>query len=325
MCVLFITKQPLFVIFLLSQLWVDMQSEQVVYLTYFLWYNLDTTEELTVKFGKENIIMKEVNISKNIAYLRKQKGITQEQLAQALYISPQAVSKWETNTSFPDMQMLPLIAEYFGVSIDCLFYGGDYVYNDIYNMVWDKVAGYDQQSKEAYNEVLTFFSYAHHGTNRWNIKNKGNVMHDEPLHLSSENGLSLFSGKGYGAIVTRDFFKSIDQNTVSFAEKILPALSKKNNILVCLAIISMSDISFGEMKEKLNLDETTLKASLEELVSVGIVIEKESKHKSLGFTYEIHGMYHTCLCILFATLEMQRFSLKGISCCMGYGDYPINL
>ena len=323
MCFLFIVKQPLFVIFLFPQLWVDMQSEQVVYLTYFLWYNLDTTEELTVKFGKENIIMKEVNISKNIAYLRKQKGITQEQLAQALYISPQAVSKWETNTSFPDMQMLPLIAEYFGVSIDCLFYGGDYVYNDIYNMVWDKVAGYDQQSKEAYNEVLTFFSYAHHGTNRWNIKNKGNVMHDEPLHLSSENGLSLFSGKGYGAIVTRDFFKSIDQNTVSFAEKILPALSKKNNILVCLAIISMSDISFGEMKEKLNLDETTLKASLEELVSVGVVIEKESKHKSLGFTYDINVMYHTCLCILFATLEMQHFSLKSISFCMGYGDYPI--
>ena len=54
-----------------------------------------------------------------------------------------------------------------------------------------------------------------------------------------------------------------------------------------------------------------------------VVIEKKSKHKSLGFTYEINEMYHTCLCILFATLEMQRYSLKGISCCMGYGDYPI--
>jgi hypothetical protein len=42
-----------------------------------------------------------------------------------------------------------------------------------------------------------------------------------------------------------------------------------------------------------------------------------------GFTYEINGMYHTCLCILFATLEMQRYSLEGISCCMGFGDYPI--
>ena len=60
--------------------------------------------------------MKEINISKNIANLRKRKGITQEQLAGALNISPQAISKWETNTSFPDTQTLPLIANYFEVS-----------------------------------------------------------------------------------------------------------------------------------------------------------------------------------------------------------------
>lgn len=43
--------------------------------------------------------MKEANISKNIAELRKKKGITQEQLALALNISPQAVSKWESGVS----------------------------------------------------------------------------------------------------------------------------------------------------------------------------------------------------------------------------------
>jgi hypothetical protein len=115
----------------------------------------------------------------------------------------------------------------------------------------------------------------------------------------------------------------VNQETVEFAQTILPTLSKKNNILVCLAIISMSDISFGEMKEKLNFEENTLRSALDELIAVNVVIEKKSKHKSLGFTYEINEMYHTCLCILFATLEMQRYSLKGISCCMGYGDYPI--
>lgn len=67
--------------------------------------------------------MKDVNISRNISNLRKKKGITQEQLATALNISPQAVSKWETNTSQPDTQTLPIIADYFGVSIDWLFYG----------------------------------------------------------------------------------------------------------------------------------------------------------------------------------------------------------
>jgi len=276
-----------------------------------------------VNFGKETITMKEISISNNIADLRKKKGITQEQLAIALNISPQAVSKWETNTSQPDTQMLPLIAKYFEVSIDYLFYGDEYAYNDIYDKVWHKVAAFDQQSKEAYYEALTIFSYAHRGVSRWYRTDRLPIMCDEPIHFSNENGLSLLSGKGFGAILTRDFFENINQQTVEFAQKLLPAFTEKNNILVCLAIISMSDISFDELQEKLAIDENALRAALDTLITVGIVIEKKSKHKSLGFTYEIHSMYHTCLCIIFATLEMQRYSLKGISCCMGYGDYPI--
>ena len=276
-----------------------------------------------MNFGKETITMKEISISNNIADLRKKKGITQEQLAIALNISPQAVSKWETNTSQPDTQMLPLIAKYFEVSIDYLFYGDEYAYNDIYDKVWHKVAAFDQQSKEAYYEALTIFSYAHRGVSRWYHTDRLPVMSDEPIHFSNENGLSLLSGKGFGAILTRDFFENINQQTVEFAQKLLPAFTEKNNILVCLAIISMSDISFDELQEKLAIDENALRAALDTLITVGIVIEKKSKHKSLGFTYEIHSMYHTCLCIIFATLEMQRYSLKGISCCMGYGDYPI--
>lgn len=278
-----------------------------------------------MNFGKENGIMKKINISKNIADLRKKKGITQEQLALALNISPQAVSKWETNTSQPDTQTLPLIAEYLEVSIDYLFYGEEYAYNDIYNKVFDKVAEHPQQSKEAYTEALTLFAYAHHGVSRWNNKNRTPAMYDEPLHLSNENGLSLLSGKGFGAIVTRDFFQNIDHQTVEFTQKLLPSFTETNNILVCLAIISMSDISFGELQEKLSLDEKALRTALDTLIAAGIVIEKKSKHKSLGFTYEIHSMYHTCLCIIFAALEMQRYSLKGISCCMSYGDYPIKI
>ena len=276
-----------------------------------------------MNFGKDTITMKEISISNNIADLRKKKGITQEQLAIALNISPQAVSKWETNTSQPDTQMLPLIAKYFEVSIDYLFYGDEYAYNDIYDKVWHKVAAFDQQSKEAYYEALTIFSYAHRGVSRWYRTDRLPIMSDEPIHFSNENGLSLLSGKGFGVILTRDFFENINQQTVEFAQKLLPAFTEKNNILVCLAIISMSDISFDELQEKLAIDENALRAALDTLITVGIVIEKKSKHKSLGFTYEIHSMYHTCLCIIFATLEMQRYSLKGISCCMGYGDYPI--
>lgn len=52
--------------------------------------------------------------------LRKEKKVTQEQLATYLGVSPQAVSKWE-NGSYPDGDLLPRIADYFEVSIDYLY------------------------------------------------------------------------------------------------------------------------------------------------------------------------------------------------------------
>lgn len=56
-----------------------------------------------------------------IAYLRKQKGVTQEEMAIAVGVSTQAVSKWERKKNYPDITLLPIIANYFGVTIDYLF------------------------------------------------------------------------------------------------------------------------------------------------------------------------------------------------------------
>lgn len=183
--------------------------------------------------------------------LRKKAGITQEQLAQALNISAQAVSKWETNTCQPDTQTLPLIAEYFNVSIDYIFYGSDKAYDDIYLKNTQKVSAYPQMSKESYEEALSVFASAHHGISHGNLRGKG-LMYDEPSHISNENGISLLSGKGYGAIVTRAFFKNINTESLrALLAKLFSALSSKNSLLTALAIISMSDISFEELKEKL--------------------------------------------------------------------------
>ncbi len=269
--------------------------------------------------------MKDINIAKNIIALRKNKGITQEQLAEALNISAQAVSKWETGACQPDTLTLPLIAEYFNVSIDYLYYGKDMTYDDVYEKVFEKVRNVpNQMSKEAYEDVVKIFGHAHHGISWGNLKSRDTAIYDEPAHISNENGVSLLSGKGYGAILTRVFFESITPETADLGAVLLEALAVKDNLLVCMAIISMSDISFGEMQEKLNLSEENLRIALDTLIAAKIVIEKESKHKSLGFTYEISSMYHSCLCIIIATIEMLRYGLSdGVSCCMGFGDYPI--
>lgn len=62
-----------------------------------------------------------MNIGKKIRSLRLQKSVTQEELAGHLSISAQAVSKWENEVTTPDIQLLPELSAFFGVTIDELF------------------------------------------------------------------------------------------------------------------------------------------------------------------------------------------------------------
>lgn len=60
-------------------------------------------------------------IGEKIAELRKELNMTQEQLANVLGVSSQAISKWENNITMPDIMLLPLIANVFNVKVDDLF------------------------------------------------------------------------------------------------------------------------------------------------------------------------------------------------------------
>lgn len=59
-----------------------------------------------------------MKLNENIMALRRAKGITQEELATALGVSNQAVSKWESAQTCPDISLLSVLADYFEVSID---------------------------------------------------------------------------------------------------------------------------------------------------------------------------------------------------------------
>ena len=60
------------------------------------------------------------NIGKNIATLRKDRGMTQTALAAELKISNKTVSKWESGQGYPEISQLPSLAQFFNVSIDSL-------------------------------------------------------------------------------------------------------------------------------------------------------------------------------------------------------------
>ena len=88
--------------------------------------------------------MEILNFSKNISNLRKERKITQENLANYLGVTKAAVSKWELNQSYPDITLLPIIASYFNISIDELL-----GYEPFMN---------DDEVKELYSKLIKEFS-----------------------------------------------------------------------------------------------------------------------------------------------------------------------
>ncbi len=82
-----------------------------------------------------------INISANIRKLRRLNGLTQEKLAEYLGVTYQAISKWENGVSLPNIEMLPVIANVFGVSIEEL-YGFNKRENDA------KIAEYEAEYSE---------------------------------------------------------------------------------------------------------------------------------------------------------------------------------
>ena len=63
----------------------------------------------------------QLNLGTKIRELRRRDGRTQDNLAEALGVSAQAVSRWESGGSYPDIEIIPAIANYFHISIDELF------------------------------------------------------------------------------------------------------------------------------------------------------------------------------------------------------------
>nr|DAI26751.1 MAG TPA: Repressor protein CI [Caudoviricetes sp.] len=62
----------------------------------------------------------QIGFSRNLKELRKQKGVTQQQLADILCVDKTSISKWENGSNYPNQNIQVMIADYFGVSVDYL-------------------------------------------------------------------------------------------------------------------------------------------------------------------------------------------------------------
>ncbi|MBE7065761.1 MAG: helix-turn-helix transcriptional regulator [Ruminococcaceae bacterium] len=91
--------------------------------------------------------MNELNVGTRIAELRNTNKLTQIELAEKLGVTDRAVSKWETGTGYPDITLLPQLADVFNVSIDYLLRGT--------SQVRQKIAVFNAWHNNSYESINT--------------------------------------------------------------------------------------------------------------------------------------------------------------------------
>lgn len=176
--------------------------------------------------------MSTLKINEQIAFLRKQKGITQEELAQVLGVTNQSVSKWESAVCCPDIQLLPDIATYFGVTVDELLgYKPAGTFGNVYLAI--KSLFQNSPKEESFSIAFKLATLLHEGALSrgykeyipWNTENQYG-LDEEPykwgLSICSEtegstmhigNGIYFSDQKYWQAIRTadiKDIYSAID-------------------------------------------------------------------------------------------------------------------
>ena len=73
--------------------------------------------------GRTEITMEKKTIGKFIAALRRASGMTQRELGEKLFVSDKTVSRWECDECTPELSLIPVIAEIFGITTDELLRG----------------------------------------------------------------------------------------------------------------------------------------------------------------------------------------------------------
>ena len=94
-----------------------------------------------------------MELGKKIRQLRYKAGLTQEQLGERLGVGAQAVSKWENAVAMPDITLLPLLSEVFGVSIDDLF---ELTVEQRFNRIENRMDIEDELPQDVFREYEEF-------------------------------------------------------------------------------------------------------------------------------------------------------------------------
>lgn len=171
--------------------------------------------------------MKET-FSNNLKQFRKQKQLSQEQLAEQLGITTQAVSKWECGLSYPDIDLLPQLADLFCVSIDTLLRG-----NPDGATPNDDPPNQARSPRDAADNHIPF--------------PQPDLPDDDVLRIVQYRGKTLLRKDTYDPNIRIPLSVNCDNQTKSFRKKVFISVKTSDTPSVPIEIWGSADI-FGDLE-----------------------------------------------------------------------------
>ncbi|WP_160687472.1 helix-turn-helix domain-containing protein [Clostridium sp. C2-6-12] len=166
-----------------------------------------------------------MNIGLTIKNLRNQKNVSQKELADKLNVSCQSISKWENNNTYPDISMIPIIADYFHVSIDTIFNGviesaDDVIPGAMKNNLTENNKGWNLAQKNGWTGTI-LPEYGPYAPNEEKLHLFDNIEGKSVLEIACGDGRSLLylAGKGakelYGLDISEKQIEAANDNLKS--------------------------------------------------------------------------------------------------------------
>ncbi|MDD6095619.1 MAG: helix-turn-helix transcriptional regulator [Clostridia bacterium] len=194
-----------------------------------------------------------MRIGEKIRELRKARGITQEQLAGNIGISFQAISKWENGIALPDITLTPVLASYFGVSMDELF-------------------DFNLQKIEAEVKKITDEAYKF----RINDPQKSRSILEEGLRIYPQNDILLNN-----LLYVLDYDSNPDE-TIEVASKLIEKTAQSEVKYDALRFLAYAYKAKGDIKSAETAIEQIPEIYFTKLTETAFVAEGKTKFDAAG-------------------------------------------
>ena len=241
-----------------------------------------------------------MNIGQNIARIRKELKMTQEELGQRVGVSNQAVSKWENGNTSPDISLLPTIASALHVSLQELFESGNV-------KISEKVTA-DDYPAIAYDEMHKSFFAASRCRFSSGGKTEKEQFEYQKKMLKNGEMLGCISNKK-GAVVMKDEFALID---TAYKESGADVFSAENasvlkplsdtNVRKVLAFVysegfkrshaNQTGFYLEEIMGPCGLSEEAALDALNALMAVNVICSYRDKNKEAVYTFSFQKLLY---------------------------------